>query len=443
MELTRQADPRPKEQTYVCRSRRANPLPVRTLAKAFTKLYQPCSNQFGTPTPATTWTLDCTVQHAVGSNGLRRQPLLPRPFHQQLWGLSVAVYFPCTIELTLLGSLSAKYYENPPDWYSATVPSLATPTDLQGDKIFTTSAATTDYAALPVPGTSFKEWTAQLPPAEKRMVTSVYVEMCDAEHLLTQYMQTLCTLYIGTDGGKRHHSGSFARIICSPGKEHLCLNAGPVDGWFKCQSSLRSEAAALASATLYLNELATWAAIDIKCRFKIFVDSTSAISNVNILKEHIPKRRYTDNANILSVMRSADHVITRFTLAGTRKEPPGRNNRLRRSTVQRQTQRTLQSWPPPKCKGKAKMSGKQLDLVYLPPGISPSKCHTGAKSFRRTTSNASAKKSASNATARFSNRNTSGRTKFGPPSRGMPLHTVPAALRSTNVSIGPSSSTIG
>ena len=147
------------------------------------------------------------------------------------------------------------------------------------------------------------------------MVTSIYFDMCDAEFLLTQYMQLPCTIYIGTDGGKRHHSGSFAWIICSPGKEKLCLNAGPVDGWFKCQNSLRSDAAALVSATLYLDELATWAAsIDIQCRFKIFVDSTSAISNVNVLKEHIPKRRYADNTDILSVMRSAEHVITRFTL---------------------------------------------------------------------------------------------------------------------------------
>jgi hypothetical protein len=34
------------------------------------------------------------------------------------------------------------------------------------------------------------------------------------------------------------------------------MNAGPVDGWHKCQTSLRSKAAALASVTLYLDELA-------------------------------------------------------------------------------------------------------------------------------------------------------------------------------------------
>ena len=78
--------------------------------------------------------------------------------------------------------------------------------------------------------------------------------MCDAEFLLVQYMQLPCTLYIGTDGGKRHHSGAYSWILCSPNHEQLCLNAGPVDGWFKCQNSLRSEAAALAAVTLYLDE---------------------------------------------------------------------------------------------------------------------------------------------------------------------------------------------
>ena len=135
--------------------------------------------------------------------------------------------------------------------------------------------------------------------------------MCDAEFLLLQYMQMECTLFIGTDGGKIHHSGSYSWIICSPGQEQLCLNAGPVDGWFKYQNSLRSKEGALAAVMLYLDELAEFT---IKSTFKIFVDSTSAISNVTLLNEQIPKRRYADNADILSVMKSAPHVISRYTL---------------------------------------------------------------------------------------------------------------------------------
>lgn len=40
-------------------------------------------------------------------------------------------------------------------------------------------------------------------------------------------------------------------------KEQLVRSAGPVNGWYsKCQSSLHSAATALASVTLYLDELA-------------------------------------------------------------------------------------------------------------------------------------------------------------------------------------------
>jgi hypothetical protein len=146
------------------------------------------------------------------------------------------------------------------------------------------------------------------------MLLSVNFAQCDAEYLLLQYLQLDCTLFIGTDGGKRHHNGSYSWILCSPGREQLCLNAGPVDGWFKYQSFLRSEAAALAAVTLYLNELASWAQFDIKCKFKLFVDSTSAISNVTLLRKQIPKRQFADNADILSVMCSAQPVISRYTL---------------------------------------------------------------------------------------------------------------------------------
>ena len=63
------------------------------------------------------------------------------------------------------------------------------------------------------------------------------------------------------------------------------MNSGPVNGWDKGQSSLRSEAAALASVTLYLDELATYLSLDIKCKFQLYVDSTSAISNVVLIRE--------------------------------------------------------------------------------------------------------------------------------------------------------------
>lgn len=110
------------------------------------------------------------------------------------------------------------------------------------------------------------------------------------------------------NGGKRHHNGSFSWIICSPGREKLVLNAGPVDGWHRCQSLLRSEAAAIASLILYVDELATYHQVEICCTFRLYVDSTGAISNVKTIRDLIPIRRLPNHANLLSTMSSAHHV---------------------------------------------------------------------------------------------------------------------------------------
>jgi hypothetical protein len=197
----------------------------------------------------------------------------------------------------------------------ATIPRLATPTDIEGSQIFTVSSSTTTFESISTPAISFREWIQQLPPAERRLIASHYFEDCDGEQALLQYLQLECTLLIGTDGGKRHHSGSFSWIICSPGEEKLVFNAGPVDGWHRCQSSLRSEAAAIASLTLYVDELATYHQINICCTFRLYVDSTSAISNVTTLRDLIPKRRFPNNADILSTMSAAHYVLERFLLS--------------------------------------------------------------------------------------------------------------------------------
>jgi hypothetical protein len=143
------------------------------------------------------------------------------------------------------------------------------------------------------------------------MLSLVYfAQWCYAEFVLIQYLQLDYStfLYIGADGGKRHHNGSYSWILCSPCREQLCLNAGPVDGWFKCQTF--SEANWLRS-----RQSRFWVTLIINCKFKLYVDSTSDISNVTLLREQIPKRRFVaDNADILSVMCSVHPVVSCYTL---------------------------------------------------------------------------------------------------------------------------------
>jgi hypothetical protein len=237
------------------------------------------------------------------SNLYRSDPLIQRGHAED--GRHVSVHFP---------RVDGIYYDAQPDWYSATIPSMAIPTDLQGNQVLTTTSSTCKFAPIPAPARSFSEWTQKLPPAERRLLSAPSFAECDAEHALVQYMQIPCTLFIGTDGGKRHHHGSFSWILCSPGKEQLVLNSGPVDGWHRCHSSLRSEAAAIASLTLYIDELALYHQVEIECTFRLYVDSTSAISNVKTLRDLIPKRRFPNHADLFSTMSAAHYVIARFVL---------------------------------------------------------------------------------------------------------------------------------
>ena len=178
---------------------------------------------------------------------------------------NIAVHFPRYLTLSD-GSTRTIYYENPPDWYSATIHRIAVPSDISGTHVYTACHATVSYPLIPAndesPG-SFPAWIAALPPAEKRMLSSLAYDNEDAEKLLLDFLMTECTLHVGTDGGKKEHAGSFSWILCSPDKTKVLSNYGPVDGWHRCQTSLRSEAATLASLTLFIDEFACWANCEI------------------------------------------------------------------------------------------------------------------------------------------------------------------------------------
>ena len=254
------------------------------------------------------WTAQSTMRWGAmlwDSVLYRSDPTIPRGHSED--GRHISVHLP---------RVDGIYYDVKPDWYSATIPALAIPTDLHGTEMLTTTTTTTKskFERIPTPPKSFKEWVTQLPPAERRLISSHSFAECDAEQMLLQYLQTPCTMLIGTDGGKKHHHGSFSWILCSPEREQLILNSGPVDGWHRCHSSLRSEAAAIASMTLYVDELATYHQIDIACSFHLYVDSTSAITNVKTLRDLIPKRRFPNHADVLSTMSAAHYILSRFSL---------------------------------------------------------------------------------------------------------------------------------
>ncbi len=167
-------------------------------------------------------------------NLYRRDP------HNNCGKRCVALHYPHTFVHSDGTPASGTFYEATPDWYTATTPRLAIPTDITGNQIFLTTHSVLQYPSIPAPADTFATWVSQLPPGERRLLSYVSFAKCNSEEVLVQYLQLDCTLFIGTDGGKRHHSGSFSWIICSPGREHLVTNSGPVDGWHRCKTSLRS-----------------------------------------------------------------------------------------------------------------------------------------------------------------------------------------------------------
>jgi hypothetical protein len=119
-------------------------------------------------------------------------------------------------------STNCAFYNAKPGWYTATIPRLAAPTDITGDQIFIATSSTVSFPSIPSPVWTFSDWKKQLPPAEQRLLASVSFADCDAEQALVQYLQVECTLFIGTDGGKRlkmpRSCGSYVLLV----KKNLC-----------------------------------------------------------------------------------------------------------------------------------------------------------------------------------------------------------------------------
>jgi hypothetical protein len=180
-----------------------------------------------------------------------------------------------------------------------------------GSQIFTVSHALLNFSLIAEPAETFEESLTQLLPAEKCLLQNVvFYEVCDAETVLVQYLQVPCTVFIGTDGGNKDSNRSFSWVIGSPGQEKLVHNSGPVDGWRRRQSSLRSKAMAISSVMLYLDEMAEFYSVTIQCCFHVYMDhSKGAISTVEQLRDMIPKRKHLNHADtILTTMRDAQHV---------------------------------------------------------------------------------------------------------------------------------------
>ena len=70
----------------------------------------------------------------------------------------------------------------------------------------------------------------------------------------------------------------------------------------------------LSSVRLYFDELVTFHEIEIRCGFKAFIDSTSAISNAVSIRDLLPKLQYSRNTDCMTTIKDASRVISRMRL---------------------------------------------------------------------------------------------------------------------------------
>jgi hypothetical protein len=127
----------------------------------------------------------------------------------------ISVHFPRRL---VTAHSTSTYYDATPDWYTATIPTRATPADITGDQVFTVKTARYKSPCIPAPAKTFYEWIRQLPMAEQRLIDNHYFEDCDAEQTLVQYLQIPCTLIIGNVNTRVPSLGYCVRR----GRRNLC-----------------------------------------------------------------------------------------------------------------------------------------------------------------------------------------------------------------------------
>ena len=207
------------------------------------------------------------------------------------------------------------YYNSKPDWYSATIPAQATPTDLTGVDTFHVTSAPCSFALIRPPSTSFQRWLQQLRPAERGLVADhTFTECNAAEQVLLQYLQIPCTLLVGTDGSKKYHDQSLSWICAPRAKSSSSWTPALLMG--AQMSRVTAPYAVVLRLRLSHHLLITWTNWRHTTRFwsaanSDYVNSTAA-SIISNLKRPDPKATVPNHANILSYMSSAHYVIKKF-----------------------------------------------------------------------------------------------------------------------------------
>ena len=207
------------------------------------------------------------------------------------------------------------HFKNEPSSIVTAMPRLSIPAKIRAHScIMTNYSVLAPLKPLATIPNSFNEWLDNLPEAEQRLL-NFFSEL--APHSQLTIEKSLRTdgemLEAGSDGGKIETGGSFAWLLLTSRFQPMWRCAGPVDGWTRCQSSLRSELVAIASLCLALEEFCLFRQImDIKCKICIYIDNLQAIKHLKELQIGKTVRKYEANADALSIIAACPTVLAQL-----------------------------------------------------------------------------------------------------------------------------------
>ena len=107
------------------------------------------------------------------------------------------------------------HFKSTPDWYSASIPCLAVPTDISGSRIFHGTSSQLAFFCIASSG-SLRLGTYPTTPCSGKPTPLIYLQW--GERCQTSFVAIFATwmqCFDGTDDRKKHHHGSFSWIICS------------------------------------------------------------------------------------------------------------------------------------------------------------------------------------------------------------------------------------
>ena len=168
---------------------------------------------------------------------------------------------------------------------------------------FATRSHPFDYPRL-------QDFLRALPPFFRRLL--YHYDQLATDHEIWRAFRSRNRLEIITDGSLATGIGTFGWRLLRPPSLILYEGSGPIDGPVELSSSTRSELGGFAAPLLLVAALSRYWGLSHRCKFRWIVDSTAAISKVQMVtrKGALPHRQ-PSNIDFLSIIAELFQEIRR------------------------------------------------------------------------------------------------------------------------------------